>query len=286
MVYFTYQKINNIAVLGHFLSGISMIYLYSNKNKVIIPLTETFLEWKKFNNNTLCPIGSRKFETTNEKYCIESVSKPISCEDKFCYGIDLGWLIISFHILSFLFQSFATLSDFKGPFFGYKYTNMINNNKNPLRFIEYSISASIMLISIALINGVTDINLIISIAILTGCCQLSGLAVEYIDNKKIKWLLHISGWLQFIWAYGIIFYAFFKSVDASNKSGGISPPSFVYVIVFVLFILYSSFGFVQLTELIINLDPYTKEKSYVLLSLTAKLLLGWMIFSNVLLITN
>lgn len=286
MVFFTYQRINNIAAFGHFLSAISMIYLYSNTNQVIIPLTESFLEWKKFDNNTLCPIGSREFDTTDEKYCIGTVSKPISCEDDFCYGIDLGWLIISFHILSFLFQSFATFTDYKGPVFGYRYSIMIDNNRNPLRFIEYSISASIMLISIALINGVTDINLIISIAILTASCQLCGLAVEYIDDKKIKWLLHLTGWLQFIWAYGIIAYAFFKSIDASNKSGGITPPSFVYVIVFVLFILYSSFGFVQLTELIITLNPYTKEKSYVLLSLTAKLLLGWMIFSNVLLIGN
>lgn len=286
MVFFTYQRINNIAAFGHFLSALSMIYLYSNTNQVIIPLTESFLEWKKFDNTTLCPIGSREFETTNEKYCIGTITKPISCEDNFCYGIDLGWLIISFHILSFLFQSFATFTDYKGPVFGYRYSIMIDNNRNPLRFIEYSISASIMLISIALINGVTDINLIISIAVLTASCQLCGLAVEYIDDKKIKWLLHLIGWLQFIWAYGIIAYAFFKSIDASNESGGITPPSFVYVIVFILFILYSSFGFVQLTELIINVNPYTKEKSYVLLSLTAKLLLGWMIFSNVLLIGN
>ena len=141
-----------------------------------------------------------------------------------------------------------------------------------------------MLISIALINGVTDINLIISIGVLTASCQLCGLAVEYVDDKKIKWLIHLVGWLQFVWAYGIIAYAFFKSIAASNESGGITPPSFVYVIVFVLFALYSSFGFVQLAEFIFVVNPYTKEKSYVLLSLTAKLLLGWMIFSNVLLL--
>ena len=49
---------------------------------------------------------------------------------------------------------------------------MIDNNKNPLRFIEYSFSASIMLIAIALLNGVTDINLITSIGVLTAACQL------------------------------------------------------------------------------------------------------------------
>ena len=85
-----------------------------------------------------------------------------------------------------------------------------------------------------------DINLITSIGVLTSCCQLCGLAVEYVDNIRIKWLLHITGWIQFIWAYGIIAHAFFKSIDGSNESGGVKPPSFVYVIVIILFILYSS----------------------------------------------
>ena len=284
MIRLTYKIINNLAAFGHFLNAISMIYLYSNKSSVIIPLTKSYLEWKRYDNITNCPIGNREFDTSEEKFCIGTVTKPIYCDNSKCSGIDLGWLIIFFHILSFVFQSFATFTDYNGPIWGYKYSDMIDNNRNPLRFIEYSLSASMMLIAIALINGVTDINLIISIGVLTCSCQLSGLAVEYIDNIKIKWLLHLTGWFQFIWAYGIIAYAFFKSIEASNELGGITPPSFVYVIVFVLFILYASFGFVQLTELIIDLNPYTKEKSYVILSLTAKLLLGWMIFSNVLLL--
>ena len=105
-------------------------------------------------------------------------------------------------------------------------------------------------------------------------------------NIAIKRLLHFTGWLQFCWAYGIIGHAFFKSVEAANDNDGTGPPSFVYVIVIVLFLLYASFGLVQFTELVTILNPYTKEKSYVILSLTAKLLLGWMIFSNVLILGN
>jgi hypothetical protein len=286
MGYFTYSIINNIASFGHLLSALTMIFLYSSNSPVIIPLTESYLEWKMLSNNSICEIGSRVFNTSEQNYCIGTVTKPINCNNNNCYGIDLGWLIIFFHILSFGFQSFATYTNYNGPILGYKYSIMISNNRNPLRFIEYSFSASIMLIAIALVNGVTDINLITSIGVLTSCCQLCGLAVEYVDNIRIKWLLHITGWIQFIWAYGIIAHAFFKSIDGSNESGGVKPPSFVYVIVIILFILYSSFGFVQLSELLIDLNPYTKEKSYVLLSLTAKLLLGWMIFSNVLILGN
>ena len=284
---YSYIRYNTLAIIGHFFSFISMISLISDKEPLIIPYTESFLSWNNVSSDSKCPFGSRTFNTSSGKFCITATTQPVSCDDDGnCYGINLGWLIISFHILSFVFQLGAALTDFTGPILGYKYSDMIKSNKNPLRFIEYSFSASIMLISIALLNGVTDINLITSIAVLTSACQLCGLAVEYVENIQIKWLLHITGWLQFCWAYGIIGHAFFKSIEAAQDSGGRGPPDFVYVIVIALFLLYASFGFVQLLELIITLNPYTKEKSYVVLSLTAKLLLGWMIFSNVLILSR
>ena len=276
----SYLAMNMWAILGHFVSAISMIYLYSNSSSLVIPYTESYLEWKQLDTNETCDMGNRRFNTSNGDFCIGTVTKPVDCDGDDCYGIDLGWMIISFHVLSFAFQSLAALTEYTGAILGYKYSEMIEAGKNPLRFIEYSFSASIMLISIALLNGVTDINLITSIGVLTSSCQLCGLAVEYIQDIKIRWLLHINGWLQFCWAYGIIGHAFFKSIDSS----GVGPPSFVYVIVISLFLLYASFGFVQLTELITDVKPRIKEKSYVVLSLSAKLLLGWMIFSNVLIL--
>ena len=282
-----YKYYNNFAIIGHFISAISMIFLIRNKDPVIIPYTESYSEWTNVNNGT-CPLGSRSFETSNGNFCIGTVTKPVSCnDDNQCYGINLGWLIISFHLLSFVFQFSAALTDYIGPILGYKYSDMIKSGKNPLRFIEYSFSASIMLIAIALLNGVTDINLITSISVLTSACQLCGLAVEYIQQLRLKWLIHLTGWLQFCWAYGIIGHAFFRSIEASSENSTPGPPSFVYIIVIVLFLLYASFGFVQLFELIYhdNFNPFKKEKAYVILSLTAKLVLGWMIFSNVLILS-
>jgi hypothetical protein len=282
-----YRYYNYFAILGHLASAITMAALLSGKNPLIIPYTETYSEWKNINNGT-CTLGSRSFETSNGNFCISSVTKPVDCnKNNECYGINLGWLIISFHILSFIFQLLASFTDYTGPIFGYQYSKMVESGKNPLRFIEYSFSASIMLISIALLNGVTDINLITSIAILTSACQLCGLAVEFVENIALKWLLHLTGWLQFCWAYGIIGHAFFKSIQVAEDNSTPGPPDFVYAIVIILFLLYSSFGFVQLIELINhnNFNPFTKEKAYVILSLTAKLILGWMIFSNVLILS-
>ena len=277
-----YKYYNIFAVFGHLVSAVTMMFLIKDKEPLIIPYTESYTEWTNVNNGTCAP-GSRSFQTSNGNFCIGATTKPVSCNsDNECYGINLGWLIISFHLLSFVFQFIACITDCTGPILGYQYSKMIESNKNPLRFIEYSFSASIMLISIALLNGVTDINLITSIAVLTSACQLCGLAVEYVNQIRIKWLLHFTGWLQFFWAYGIIGHAFFKSIDAAQ-----GPPDFVYIIVIVLFLLYASFGFVQLFELIYynSCNPFKKEKAYVILSLTAKLVLGWMIFSNVLILS-
>ena len=71
-----------------------------------------------------------------------------------------------------------------------KWLKKIKSNE----IIEYSFSASIMLIAIALLNGVTDINLITSIAVLTSSCQLCGLAVEFIKDKKNK-MVNTFNWL-------------------------------------------------------------------------------------------
>ena len=285
---YAYKKYNYFAIFGHFASAATMLALLSGKSSVVVPFTETYAAYTNKLSNVSCPLGSRTFDTSDGAFCITTVTKPVSCDEDYCYGIDLGLLIISFHVLSFIFQLGAESTNWCGPILGYKYDDMIADNKNPLRFVEYSFSASIMLLAIAVLNGVTDINLLTSIAVLTASCQLSGLAVEFIDNIKIKWLIHLTGWLQFCWAYGIIFHAFFRSIKSANDNDTPGPPSFVFIIVIVLFLLYASFGFVQLIELIKgdNFNKYTKEKSYVILSLSAKLILGWMIFSNVLVIAN
>ena len=110
----SYIKLNYFAIFGHLISAITMIILY--KNTLVIPYTETYLAWNKISDNSTCTLGGRTFDTNDGKFCISSTTKPVSCnDDGDCYGIDLGWLIISFHLLSFFFQSFAAFTNFKGP---------------------------------------------------------------------------------------------------------------------------------------------------------------------------
>lgn len=311
-------------------------------------------EYKPYINKSL-PYCDGTFQDTNEngKFCIGARTKTFECGDDPC-GLDYGWLIISFHLLSAFFQGLAWASDTQtckncGIDRIYSYEYAVAHSQNPLRFIEYSISAAIMLVVIALLNGIYDIHILVSIAVLTSSCQLSGLAFEYIYEWRLglKWVVHLNGWLTFLCAYGIIFRAFFASVEVAADGDGVVPPDFVYAIVFGLFAMYGSFGFVQLTELFCltckccdtdkdkkklkytenqykagklealtkardasirdmgkelnkslikglrpkecwsgplryngRCNPFCKEMVYVLLSLVAKNLLGWILFFN------
>lgn len=329
-----YKIVNWVAVAGHAAASSIFLYLYEfsgDRENLEIPYTESYLKWLRIKNQTygdvtlsnltqctkLNPPG-RPLTTMNDNdYCVRAETVGVG------YGLDLGWLIISFHLLSFFFQALAGATDWCENglplewlgFNNYKYSTMIEDEgKNPLRFIEYSVSASIMLMCIAFLNGVTDINLIASIAVLTACCQLCGLVVEYLEDITLQWTLHFTGWIQFLCAYGIIVHAFLKSISANAEGEGdyrpVRPPPFVYAIVITLFLLYASFGIVQFSELCCKTKKFLcipnaccdkcpgycrqngkisnkyKEILYVSLSLGAKLVLGMLIFTNVLFSTG
>jgi hypothetical protein len=311
-----YKIINFAAIAGHFIAAAVMIGVYTNRAELVVPYTENYQAWIKVKNQTykgvelmnktscedLSPPG-RGFETSNNgEWCVVSTSTGVG------YGLDLGWLVISFHFLSFVFQGAAALTDAcEQGCCGYKYSEMIAYGKNPLRFIEYSLSASIMLMCIAIVNGITNLQLIVAIAVLTASCQLCGMVVEFLPYRSsLKWVLHLTGWLQFMTAYYFIAHSFIKAVEETD---GIGPPDFVWAIVIALFLLYASFGMVQMAELFCEMrcsdtlcksfplwcrryrkisgmegeiTPEYKEMIFVSLSLGAKLVLGMLIFINVL----
>jgi hypothetical protein len=326
-----YIYINWVAILGHLASVIGMLIIYGPREPFGVPYSQTYLAWDRtievFNattneTETICPgVGLVRNTANDGQFCLFSKTDFYKCDGDNC-ALDYGWLIISFHMLSFFFQLLAAMTDpypslwnWKGfSLFGYRYSKMIESGKNPLRFIEYGISASIMLMTIAIINGIFDIHMIFAIAVLTASCQLSGLVVEYLDPEtqlRLMWINHLNGWLTFCSAYYIISSAFFASL---NYDPDIQPPSFVYAIVLSIFLLYASFGMVQLIELTcltcpcgkktciteydrvwcpafrtprnknsekLRCNPLYKEMVFVTLSLGAKLVLGWLLFVNV-----
>jgi hypothetical protein len=131
-----------------------------------------------------------------------------------------------------------------------------------LRFVEYSFSASIMIIAIGAEAGIQDIYTLEMMFALTWVTMILGLLADVLIMLPVNsadvepifkvfgvwtWTIpHVSGWITFLAAYGPILDTFIQS---SSKSE-ISAPGFVHVIVFLQFFLFGCFGLVQLYSLV------------------------------------
>ena len=102
--------------------------------------------------------------------------------------LSLFALIISFHLLSFGFQIILNTDYLRSMYV----SNVLQNGVNPFRFVEYSISASIMVLCLALISNILNLYALIALGCLTAVTQLYGLLAEclfsdeYVERPKIE----------------------------------------------------------------------------------------------------
>ena len=94
--------------------------------------------------------------------------------------LSLFWLIIGFHLLSFSFQIILNTDYFRN----YYVNSVLKNGVNPFRFVEYSISASIMVICLALISNILNLYALIALGCLTAVTQLFGLLAECLFSDE------------------------------------------------------------------------------------------------------
>lgn len=284
----SYWFYNLVASWLHFLNAFLMIILfYSNgEEDVCYQLFMPYASWRDVGNAT--DTEEPEFIITQEKVNTHTLS--------------LHWLIVGFHMLSFVFQFAVVLLDEKSPCrvkmcFKYNYMSLIEEQGiNPLRFIEYSISASIMLVCIGLLTGIRNENELIAIAVLCTICQIFGLMAEVTSDLAIRYLCHIAGWFSLMVSYGFIWlYYGIANYQGSQRDPPRSAPDVVHIVVTLLFVLFNSFGVVQTTQMCCRGNKKSilyrwvgkeSEMSYVFLSLVAKTLLGWLIYSNVLVMSR
>lgn len=271
-----FWSVNWSAAVIHLINSLAMIVLWSNSDNKdsVYRLTETYYPWVPPVNGT-CVLPSVKISSD---WCLERRTVVTS-------ELSLWWLIIGFHGLSFVFQTLAMV-ECKAMGKQNYVKEVEEQGTNTLRMIEYSVSATLMQIAIALILGVSQRLLIIGIAFLTAVTMLLGLVAEQLrlTNIKVAWLSHIIGWFAMSGVWVIIGRQFAFTIESSPNG----PPEFVYAIVVVIGLLYSCFGFIQLYQLYKTGRPNqgelnsTVEVSYCVNSLVSKTFLGWMIFSNAL----
>ena len=166
-------------------------------------------------------------------------------------------------------------------FFG-RYSAGLAQQRNYFRWVEYSISSSVMIVLIAQVTGVSDVTSLISIFGVNAAMILFGwLQEKYETPGNGGWLPFIFGCIAGIvpWV-ALMFYVF--SIGGPSDS---SAPGFVYGIVLSIFIFLNSFALVQWLQYkkVGKWSDYLRgERTYITLSLVAKSLLAWQIFANTL----
>jgi hypothetical protein len=182
-----------------------------------------------------------------------------------------------------LFLLLSAVAHFSLATFGFKwYEKVLKKGMNPVRFFEYALSSSLMIVLIGLLVGINDIAAIILAFAVNASMNLFGLMMEYHNQytKKVDWSGFIFGCIAGIAPWVVVFLYFMGAVN----SGDAKPPAFVYVIIPTLFVFFNIFAlnmFLQYKKVGKWKDYLYGERVYIVLSLAAKTTLAWLIFSGI-----
>lgn len=195
---------------------------------------------------------------------------------KVLFDLSLPALIVLFFFLSAA-AHFSIVS-----FYRNRYIKQLAKGINKARWVEYSLSASVMIVAIALLVGVYDFMSLVMMFSLVAIMNLMGLAMEIHNQttEKTNWLSYWIGCLAGIIPWIVI--AFYMWLGADNGS---KAPNFVYWIFVSIFIFFNCFAINMILQYK-KIGPWKDylygEFIYILLSLIAKSLLAWQVFTGTL----
>jgi len=249
------RRLNLVAMVLHFCQGIAVLVL---STKFSLPVMSSFLKFD-FAANKLVP------------------------NPKDLFIVQIGPLVAAFFFLSALAHLIVASKRFSA-----WYNKNLGRRINIARWVEYSFSATLMIVIIAMLVGIYDASALIAIAILNASMILFGWLMELHNsstalasgqNQKVNWLPFIFGciagigpWLAiglYLWAPGAEAHA----------------PNFVYWIYFSIFLFFNCFAlnqYLQYKKVGKWADYLYGERAYVILSLVAKSLLAWQVFAGTL----
>ncbi|MCJ7624847.1 MAG: heliorhodopsin HeR [Anaerolineaceae bacterium] len=243
------KRFNLIMGFLHLLQGIFMVLL---SNDTTYPIFTNFL---KFNTETFSLVP----------------------DPKLIYELRFGPAVAAFLLIS-------AAAHFYLASIGYdRYVRNLRKGMNPVRFVEYALSSSLMIVLIGMLSGLWDLGIIILMFGLNAMMNLFGIMMELHNQttKKTNWTSFIFGSIAGIIPWIVIFIFFVGSVN----SGDAKPPTFVYVINPTLFVFFNIFAInmvLQYKQVGPWKDYLFGERVYIILSLTSKSILAWLIFAGTL----
>ena len=163
-----------------------------------------------------------------------------------------------------------------------RYSAGLAAGHNYYRWVEYSLSSSVMIVLIAQLVGISDVAALVAIFGVNASMILFGwLQERYQQPGDGGWLPFVFGCLAGIvpWLAVLIY------VVAPGATSDAEPPAFVYGIVISLFVFFNVFALVQWLQyrrIGRWRDYLSGERTYITLSLVAKSALAWQVFAGTL----
>ena len=187
------------------------------------------------------------------------------------FDVPIGWAVAVFLLLAALDHLLT------GTVARNIYERDLRRGINRFRWVEYSASATLMVILISFYAGVTSINAVIAIAGANVAMILFGWLQELMNPPGRSATTMLPFWFG-----TLVGLAPWISI-AVNIVGSETVPGFVYGIVVAQAVFFFSFGFnqwLQYRQIGRWVDYAYGEKVYLVLSLVAKSVLAWQIFAG------
>ena len=239
------RRLNIIAALFH---GASAAVMLALSNDFMIPITGSFMSG---------PPGEKS------TWPVQVIAEP-----------RFGLITASFLILSAIAHALISM-----PGIYQRYVAALQDGRAPYRWLEYTISSSIMLVPIAMLTGIMDVAALIAIVGANMSMIWFGALQEYAPPATSK-----AGWRPFI--YGCLAGAVpWIAILSYIIGSGSSVPGFVYGIYISLFVLFNVFAFVMVAHYRgwKKFGEYLHgERTYIFLSFVAKSALAWQVFAGAL----
>jgi hypothetical protein len=197
------------------------------------------------------------------------------------FQIPLAWWIASFFAMSAIAHFVA------GWPLRARYEAWLARGMNPLRWIEYAFSSTVMIVAIAYLSYIVEFPALIAIAGCNVAMNLFGWSMEAANEgrERVDWKHFIFGCIAGIIPWIAIVSIVLAYGAQPDLPGDLQIPAFVYVIIGSLFVAFNVFAItmiLQYRRIGRWRDYLVGEKTYMVMSLVAKTLLAWQVFSGTL----
>ncbi len=210
---------------------------------------------------------------TLDQVATQVQGKPVLAQaSRTVFDLNLAYLVAAFFFMSAIAHTIiATV-------YRNRYEADLGRGINKIRWIEYAVSASTMMVAIGFLSGIYDLSSLIMIFVLDLLMNLMGLVMELQNQgaKKVNWLTYWIGCLA-----GIVPWVVFGVYVWGATVYGSGVPTFVYWIYLSIFVFFNSFAinmYLQYKKVGKWSDYLYGERAYMILSLVAKTLLAWQVF--------